>query len=296
MTQAALHIALTPDGARITPPARLGVEAMLLGRPAEAAAELLPRLFNLCRVAQETGARMAVGLPPQPDTGRALAQEILREHLMRFFVFWPRRLGLAPAPLPDPKALRRLVFGPSGRAPGPDGLDGWLASGGGVAPVFDAIARAFAPGEAVADLPEPTRETLCEAVAQENSPWDRHRGNGLLRAAERRFGRGPLWRALARLVDLDAVARGPRGLVTRCSGGVAYVPAARGIYAVSARVHAGRIAAFARHTPTDHLLAPGGALEQSLASLPPAKLHLVPLVVDILDPCLPVQITAAAHA
>ncbi|MBK1635118.1 HupK protein [Rhodovulum adriaticum] len=296
MTLAALHIALTPDGARITPPAALGVEAMLLGRRAEDAAALLPRLFNLCRVAQETGARMALDLPVPADTAQALTREILREHLIRVCVLWPRRLGLPPAPLPAPADVPGAVFGPAGRLPDPDGLKDWMASGGGVAPVFDAIARAFGPGEAVADLPAPTPETLCRGVAQENTPWNRHRDSALLHTAERRFGRGPLWRALARLVDLDACARGALDLAPSHINGVAYVPAARGTYAVSARVTGGHIAAFTRHTPTDQLLAPGGALEQSLATLPPAKTHLAPLMVDILDPCLPVQIAEAADA
>ncbi|MEX5726961.1 hypothetical protein Ga0609869_000314 [Rhodovulum iodosum] len=296
MTLAALHIALIQGGVRVAPPAPLGVEAMVLGRSAEEAAEMLPRLFNLCRAAQETGARMALGLPARPGVTEALAQEILREHLMRLFVLWPRRLGLAPTRLPDADDLRAAVFGPAGGLPDPGGLDGWLASGSGVAPVLNAIARAFAPGEAVADLPAPRPDTLCRAVAQENSPWSRHRDAALLHSAEQRFGRGPLWRALGRLVDLDACARGTLDCAPRKIDGTCYVHAARGTYTLSARLVEGRVAAFVRHTPTEHLLAPGGALEQALAGLPPAKAHLAPLLVDILDPCLPVEITEAAHA
>jgi len=296
MSGGALHIALSRAGAQIVPPAPLGVEAMLLGRRAEEAAELLPLLFNLCRAAQETGARVALGLPARPGAADALAQEILREHLIRLFVLWPRRLGLRPAPLPGAQDLPRALFGPGGRLPDPAGLDCWLGAEGGVAPVLDAIAQAFAPGEAVADLPAPRHDTLPLGRAQENSPWVRHPDHPLLGAAERRFGRGPFWRALARLVDADACARGALDLAPRAVAGTVLVQAARGTYAVSARLESGRIAAFARRTPTDHLLAAGGALAQSLASLPPARLHLAPLVVDILDPCVPVEIEEPADA
>ena len=53
--------------------------------------------------------------------------------------------------------------------------------------------------------------------------------------------------------------------------GVAMVPAARGTYAVSAQAQDGRVTQFRRATPTDHMLAPGGIMQRSLASLPVAK-------------------------
>jgi len=296
MSQGALHIALGPDGPRIAPPRPLGAEALVLGRTPEEAAELLPRIFNLCRAAQSLGARMALGLPVRPEDSAALAQEIAREHLMRFFVLWPRRLGLSPAALPRPDSLLSAVFGPAGRSPDPATLDDWLASGEGVAPVMAAIAAAFAPGDAVADLPAPSAETLSQPVAQENSPWTRHRNQPLLAAAEKRVGHGPFWRALARLIDLEACASDSLDLAPWQDNGTTYVPAARGTYALSARIADGRVAGFTRHTPTDHMLAAGGALEQSLASLPAAKAHLAPLVIDILDLCLAVEIAEAKDA
>jgi hypothetical protein len=79
-------------------------------------------------------------------------------------------------------------------------------------------------------------------------------------------------------------------------GGRALVPAARGLYAVAARVEGGRVAAFARVTPTDHLLAPGGVLDRSLAALPADRGALAPLLLDILDPCSPVQVMEAEDA
>ncbi|GAA0309809.1 HupK protein [Rhodovulum strictum] len=296
MSLAALDIALTPGGVRIRPPVPAPVEALLLGRTPLEAAELLPRLFNLCRAAQGMGARLALGLPLGPQDHAALGCEILHEHLARFCVLWPRRLGLPPAPLPGPGALGAAIFGPAARLPDPDDFPRWLAAGAGVAPVLAAIADAFAPGEAVADLPAPRPETLVAALAQENTPAARNADAPLLSATESRFGRGPLWRALARLADLDALAAGRADLAPRRQGNWVFVPAARGCYALSARVGAGRVTAFARMTPTDHLLAPGGALAQALATLPPARAHLAPLVVDILDPCIAVTIREAQNA
>lgn len=54
--------------------------------------------------------------------------------------------------------------------------------------------------------------------------------------------------------------------------------------------------AFARMTPTDHLLAPGGILEHSLATLPADSGRLVPVLLALLDPCVPVTVEEAAHA
>lgn len=293
---AALHIALTPRGPDIRPPTPMPVAALLLGKSAEEAAETLPRLFNLCRAAQGMGARHALGLPVRPEDAAALGREILREHLMRLMVLWPRRLGLPPAPLPTEDEVAEAVFGPSGHLPAPEAFETWLSAGMGVAPVIAAIAAAFTPGEAVANLPPPSPDTLGRAVAQENSIATRHPGDPLLAGLAARHGRGPLWRAVARLVDLNAALQGRLDLAPRDAGGLTVVPAARGAYALSAQVTGGRVTAFERHTPTDHLLAPGGALALSLASLPGAKAHLAPLVTDILDPCIPYEIAEAAHA
>jgi hypothetical protein len=296
VTAPALHIALAPDGPAIRRPAPPPVEALLLGRTPEEAAAMLPRLFNLCRAAQGLGARIALGLAARPEDIAALRQEILREHAIRLFVLWPRRLGLPAAPLPKPGDLRQAVFGPGQAPPDPAGLRAWMAAGAGVGRVFQAIADAFAPGEAVAHLPAPTAVSLGRAVAQENSLWARHPNAPLLDAVEAEWGRGPLWRALARLVDLDACLRGALDLEPRSQDGLTIVAAARGSYALSARVADGRVTAFARHTPTDHLLAPGGAFDQAFATLPAARQDRAPLLVDILDPCVPVDIVEAAHA
>lgn len=312
----ALQITLSRKGdglaARIVPPAPAPVAAMMIGRPAVEVADLMPRLFNLCGQAQGLAARLALGLPcgaeaagdPAADTAGTVAvaaaaarearREILRDHLAMLCLHWPRALGLAPQPLPADwaaggAALSRWIWG----GPPPPSLAGWLTEGRGVAPLLSAIAARFDPGDAVADLPPLTDPMSLKA--QENSPAGRVSDAPLMQAAEAAFGRGPLWRALGRVVDLARLAEAaPRAALI--APGVALVDAARGSYALSLAVQDGRVTALTRVTPTDHLLAPGGVLELALARLPATRSDRAALLVDILDPCVPVLLREAENA
>lgn len=292
-----LEIRLTPEGTRLAAeirlPKPLPLAQLVSGRSPFAVAELLPRLFNLCAEAQGMAARLALGLP-MGERG-ALAEEIRREHLLKLTVIWPGLLGLPTAALPQAEAdLRRAVFG-GPALPDPAGFESWLASDAGVAPLLRRIAALFAAGEAVADLPAlPPRQTM-SLRAFENSPAARQAAHPLLVAVAERQGKGPLWRVLGRLVDLQAcLAEMPRPLILAC--GAAIVPAARGSYGLRAQVERGQVTGLSRVTPTDHLTAPGGVLAQSLASLPADKVALAPLLVSILDPCLPVELREVEHA
>jgi hypothetical protein len=109
-------------------------------------------------------------------------------------------------------------------------------------------------------------------------------------------GHGPLWRAAARGYDIAACLADRLPVPRTPAPGSAIVAATRGAFAVTARVENGRIAGFARVTPTDHLLAQGGILERTLAALPPEKAGYAPLILDILDPCTPVRLTEVTHA
>lgn len=291
----ALEITLTRDGARlaarIVPPPAVPVARLMLGRPPEEVAALMPRIFNLCGQAQGLAARLALGL----EGGMADARrEILRDHLAQLCLHWPRALGLAPRALPEDWAaggatLEQWFWG--GARPGD--LAGWLAAGRGMAPVLAAIAAAFGPGEAVTDLP--TLQDPMALIAQENSPAGRVADDPLMQASAAAFGRGPLWRALGRGLDLARLCHtAPRA--TLLAPGRAVVEAARGSYALSVTVAEGRVTALTRVTPTDHLIAPGGVLERSLANLPAAKSDRAALLVDILDPCVPVLLREAEHA
>lgn len=287
---------------RAVRPAPVPVEAMLLGQRAEDAADLLPRLFSLCRAAQGAAARLALGLGGGPDSD-ALSREVRRDHLLKLCVTWPGFFRCAPSPLPanwaeGGQAVARAVYGPAGTMPATlADFRAWLSAGTGIAPSLALVAGCFRPGEATAPgLPLVDDRTAFAAVAVENSVAARVAGHPLLTALAAESGRGPLWRAAARAVDLEAALadRLPRARAT--TPGHAVVPAARGLYAVSARVAEGRVAAFHRVTPTDHLLAPGGVLDRSLASLPADRGALAPLVLDILDPCTPVRLEDAPDA
>lgn len=292
----ALGIHLRRAGAglavQIAPPAPLPLARMVLGRAPEEVAALLPRLFNLCGAAQGHAARLALGLPVAAGAAR---HEVLRDHLAKLCLRWPALLGLPARPLPEGwqaggPALQDWIWG----GPQPEDLTAFLGSGRGVAPLLAALARAFAPGEAEARLP-PLGDPMALS-AQENSPAGRVQGEALMRQAEARFGRGPLWRALGRAVDLHAMAGLAELPAARLAGGAVSVAAARGSYAIAAQVAAGQVVALSRVTPTDHLLAPGGALALSLAALPASKIGLAALVIDILDPCVAVSLTEADHA
>ncbi|MBI1220711.1 MAG: hydrogenase expression/formation protein HupK [Rhodobacteraceae bacterium] len=269
----------------------LPVEKLLIGRPVAEAAVLMPRLFNLCRAAQSAAAHLALGLP-LPEDAEALHTEVLRDHMIKLFLSWPNLLGLPPRPFPAPDTAAIAFFGPAGVFPdSPAAFDAWLAAGEGCAPLLGAIRDAFAPGEAVARLPDSTPATAMHLAPQENSTALRHPGHPVLDRIAGAQGRGPLWRATARLIDAGACLAGTLPAPRRLSDGTALTPAARGQYAVRARAEDGRVAAFARVTPTDHLLTPGGMLQASFASLPAAKVDLAPLLLDILDPCVPVTLT-----
>ncbi|MCR8723108.1 hydrogenase expression/formation protein HupK [Frigidibacter sp. ROC022] len=279
------------------------MEALILGKPVEEAAELLPRLFNLCRTAQKVAARMAFGLPLGPEDAGQVRLEILREHLVRFCLKLPGHFGTGAAPFPDGwqtggAAARLALFGPRGALPEtPAELDAFLDAGQGIAPVLTRVRDCFAPGEACSGhLPDVDLSNALDVAPLENSVAGRQARNPVLLAIEERFGRGPFWRVAARAYDAQDCMNGRMPRLVSPRPGVAIVPAARGTYAIAARVEAGVVTAFHRVTPTDHLLAPGGVLDRSLASLPARKAGMAALLLDILDPCSPVRLRELDHA
>ena len=286
-----------------TAEAEPAVAALLRGRRAAEAAALLPAVFALCRTAQQIAAHLAFGLPADPDAPIALAAEMRRDHLVKLWLSWPVFLGLPARPLPAAwaaggPALAAALFGPSGRLPdSAAGLAAFLASGDGLAPVLAALSTAFAGGMAATPaLPPVDARRAFTPGAVENSPALRHAAEPAMRAAETAQGRGPLWRALGRAFDLQAAIHHRLPAPTRPAPGRALVPATRGLYAVAATVRDGTVREFLRVTPTDHMLAPGGMLENALAALPADRAGLAPLVLDILDPCRKVTLGRVHHA
>ena len=278
----------------------LPVSRLVVGRQVDEVARLLPRLFNLCRAAQSAAVEAALGRAVTQD---GIAKEILRDHLLKFHVTWPGFFGLPALPLPEDWAeggdsLRRSVFGPTGQAPADaDGFFAFLAGDEGYAPVLRRIAGCFPEGEAASDGIAPVSpETMwCDAPV-DNSVAVRVAAHPAMRGIAARYGRGPLWRAAARLFDIASVVDGDVPPILTPAPGEAIVPAARGSYAIRIQCEGGTVTAFARVTPTDHLLAEHGVLDRSLAHLPAAKAGLGPLLLDILDPCSPVRLREVAHA
>lgn len=285
---------------RAIPAPALPVARLVIGTPAAEAADLLPRLFNLCRVAQGVAARAAFGLPLPRDWQDELRAEILRDHVAKLCLRWPALVSLPPLALPHDwptgsAETRRVIFGPAGQMPEtPEQFRAFLEADQGCAGLLRAISRLFAPFEACrAALPAPATQSFFGPVAVENSTAARQAAHPVLQGIETEWGRGPLWSATALAYDLQAMLDG-RLPATVFSQGCAIVPAARGLYGISATVEGGRVTAFTRQTPTDHLLTPGGALDQSLASLVPARARaLGPLVLSLLDPCTPVRLAPA---
>lgn len=286
---------------RVTSAPALPVAKLVLGKPAEDVAELLPRLFNLCRVAQGTAARAAFGLPLSSDWQEALRKEILREHVVKLCLKWPSLLSMPSVALPRDWAavgasVRVAMFGKTGHMPAthPE-FTAFLETRSGIAPVLSAIAHLFAPAQACRPaFPIATPDSIFARTAQENSVSARHVAHPVLRGIEATLGRGPLWSATALAVDLEMCLDG-RLPPASLTPGRAVIPAARGYYGISARIEQGRVAAFERVTPTDHLLAKGGVLEQALATLPADRAAaLAPLLLSILDPCFPVALEPAA--
>jgi hypothetical protein len=282
---------------RARPVAALPVERMVLGKPVDEVAALLPRVFNLCRVAQGVAARAALGLELEQGWQEALRQEILREHVAKLCLKWPALVSRPAVALPKDwmtgsDAARQALFGATGRMPEcSERLNTFLALDGGVAPILRAISLLFKPGEGCrAALPHATPNSLFGIGAKENSVAARRAAHPVLRHVAGTHGHGPLWQALAVAFELDALLAGDQPKLWRASQS-AIIEAARGLYGITAIVEDGCVTAFTRITPTDHLTAKGGALDQSLASLAVGRAQgLAPLLLSILDPCYPVSV------
>lgn len=291
----------TSQSALMAQPApRVPVSRLVVGRSVDEVAALLPRLFNLCRSAQSAAVEAALGRPVD-ETG--IVREVLRDHLLKFHVTWPAFFGFPPCPLPDNwadggAALRQAVFGPAGKAPATAAdFFAFLESEVGCAGILKKIDGCFAAGEAIADgldLVSPERMWRREPI--ENSVAARVADVPAMKGIAEVRGKGPLWRAMARLYDLENVLAEKLPSVFSPAAGEAVVPAARGSYGVRIATKAGSVTDFDRVTPTDHLLAENGALDRTLASLSADKAGFGPLLLDILDPCSPVRLREVKHA
>jgi hypothetical protein len=283
------EIRLSPGAVQITRAPALPLAGLVVGKPVREVAALLPRLFNLCRMAQAAAARAALGLPPEATTAD-LAAEVLRDHLAALFVTLPPLLGLAPT-RPPQSAVAQALFGPAGLPRNLPDLNLWLTSGTGVSPLAQAVNRAF-PGRMASAPALPAPDDPLADGPYDSSLAARRAGHPLLTALESERSRGPLWRLMVQLIDAEACLRGDLPPVT-LTNGTALSPAARGTYALRLTHAGGLVTTITRRTPTDHLLAPGGMLHHALTGTPAA---LAPLVIALHDPCEPVTLREVRHA
>ena len=281
---------------RARPVPVLPVVEMVLGQTPEDAAALLPRLFNLCRVAQGIAARAAFGLPLHDGWQKDLRREIIKEHVLKLCLKWPAVLSVPQCPPPpgwdaDSDTLRGAVFGVHALPERYEAFEAFVASDAPVAPMLRAIKALFPDRIGSRDALTLATPMNCLAIeARENSVSSHHADHPVLQGIEAEHGRGPLWSAVGVLYDLDTCL-GKTHPSVECAVGFACVRTARGLYAVRARVETGVVTSFERVTPTDHLLADGGALDQSLAHLPADRAStLAPILLSILDPCVPVTL------
>jgi len=173
MTLGAAQILAGSAGWRIDRQPGPDLAALVIGRPVEEVAALLPRLFNLCRMAQSTAACLALGLPSEGNPGA----EVIRDHLARIFVTLRRAFGMAPM-RPDVAG----VFGPGCLPRNPGELTAWLAADLPAADLARAVAHSFPAGMAVC-RPLPASQGA-QTGALENSPAGRQAAHPLLRAVE----------------------------------------------------------------------------------------------------------------
>jgi hypothetical protein len=277
----------------------LRAEALVLGRPVAEARETIGRVFTLCRAAQLAAFDIATG---RPADKAELSADLRREHLVQIFMGWPHALGIKPlfdrACLGDDGAALHALFGPPAQVPANDfDMAGFLGSDDGVAPLLRVIGDLFGPRGAVADgLPFVDAESAFRSGPVENSPAARQAATPAMNYVEAFYGRGPLWRATGRVIDLAMVLTGATPRPPTVAPGSALVPAPRGNYAFRVATEDGCVTALSRVTPTDHMLAPGGALEAMLASLPAHRNRLMPLLLALIDPCRPVNVEVARDA
>ncbi|MBS7537524.1 hypothetical protein [Ancylobacter lacus] len=292
----------------------------LVGRPADEAAMLIPRVFNLCASAHAEAARRALGLPPGPDADASARQERLRDHAVAVFCDWPVLLGGAAdrealkglaGGLPDTmRALRRHLLGDETDLVGGGvrTLERWLSQG--ATPTARLLARLHglldpAWGRAELPVPEPadivaSLETGRAPEPRETTAADLWRGTPLFSELTAREGMSLFVRMLARLIDLVACLDATGALPGACprvpAAGIGLVRAARGLLAHRATVSAGVVTDYRVLSPSAWNLAEGGLLGRMLAALPLGDRNpmLARLVLTCVNPCVPVRLRAGA--
>jgi hypothetical protein len=317
----ALDAGRGPPAWRVTTAGRADAAGWLVGRRAEEAALLIPRVFNLCASAHAEAACGALGLSACDAEGGGLSrQERLRDHAVAVLCDWPAMLG----GIPDRDALKGLAGG-SADAMGAlrsrllgieidlaDGtvrtLDRWLS--GGASATARLLARlrvTLDPAWGRAELPTPELADVVAALAagaptvpRETTAADRWRATPMLAALVAREGMSLFVRMLARLFDLlacvDAGRASPEDRLRSPEAGIGLARAARGLLTHRARVVGGIVTDYRILSPSAWNLAESGLLGRMLAALPmgPQTPMLARLAVSCVNPCVPVRLRFGA--
>ena len=284
--------------------------------------------------------------PVTPAERLSLLCETTQEHLWRLLLDWPQLLGQAPLQSEFSVWFRRLgLAGRSGVWPDWGDafadfvagevlgmrLEAWEQLKN-FAPVRDGESLAVRFWRALPEMPMEDsgawlpRESAARYAQALDGIWTddfertpewrqasaetgalaRWRDHPALLAAQRRYGRGPRPRLLARLMDLAQCARhlaaGTDGAVGTpldacCVApgvGVARVETARGILLHRVRLDGERLAEYALVAPTEWNFHPRGAFASAMLGVPATDvegLHRqASLLALALDPCVPFQI------
>lgn len=289
----------------VKPAPNYPIGSMILGKSRQEVAELLPRVFNLCRTSQSIAVNTALDLPVKNNIAE-LNKEILLNHVMRLCVIMPRHFGLPQIRLPKDwhsgnLNLRKALFGPLGNLPvSLDDFKNFLESGVGIAGLLNKVAVFFAPGEGISRaLPFVSVKTATNPYSiVDNSCAQRVKRHPVVASMATNIGqyRSLFWRLVAISYDLEASLNNAPLKVIVSRRGCVHVPATRGLYTVSAQHDGEKVTHFTRVTPTDHLCVKGGVLEQVLATILPERASILPIIMDILDPCTPLCIEKITNA
>ncbi|GAB4064012.1 hypothetical protein KHC28_14060 [Ancylobacter sonchi] len=321
----ALDIALDTSAAgahwRLTTTGGPGNAAWVVGRRAEEAIRLIPRVFNLCSAAHAEAARGALGLSSgtaAPD-GLLARQERRRDHAVSILCDWPSILGsqpdrtalkgLAGGSDQAMQALRRhLLGGEIDLANATTGeVDRWLvAQASPTARLLAHVRATVDPAWGRAELAAPQPADIAAALEagfptepRETTVADYWRAAPVLREFHAREGASLFVRMLARLLDLLSCLGAGRlraDPVSSPGGGIGIARAARGLLAHRARLADGIVADYRVLSPSAWNLAAGGLLQSMLAALPMGTRTpmLARLVVSCVNPCVPVTLRLGA--
>lgn len=273
---------------------------VLEGKTPSEALRLVGLVHNLCAEAHRAACALACGLPPSPDSARAVMAEILREHLLVLCRTAPPLLGLHPVALPvafsrlgaalapGGEALRELLARALfGFAPGAPFRFEAVLNSSALAPFFAALAaREKALGLFARDVSLPADPTFFARVA---------RDAGFVAPGDC----GPLSeRLMARLYEAHLLLTGEAAAAAYAprlvQPHVAQVAAARGTLTHRATLEDGRITAYAIETPTAAMLdacGPLAAFLDALAQPAASDEAILQLGLCAFDPCLPHEVS-----